>query len=270
MSNEVYFEQDINELVIVIGNDKFRINENEIKHFTNGTQLVAKYNINKENFLKFATYLASISNSWENFFVKSISPESRWSILIKTNTNGSKRYAGIQYCPNNWQEFYNNFVTFIQNKEIVTNIRNKGVQQQSNDEYDIEEYLHFTDFNNLIINDDETEDYDLVCGIRIETNYVGGTIEQLNLYDVSKGCVFHFNYNEAEIIDITKDEIILRTDSTIELSKIQSKVTEEKNKIDLPLKINRLITGWSTSPIPLRVQYKIKVLYVRKKEQLEY
>ena len=35
MNNPVYFEQDVNELVIVIGNDKFRINENEIKHFIN-------------------------------------------------------------------------------------------------------------------------------------------------------------------------------------------------------------------------------------------
>ncbi len=116
MNNVVYFEQDINELVIVIGNDKFRINENEIKHFTNGTQLVEKHNINSETFYKFATYLVSISNGWKNFFVKSISPESRWSILIKTNNNGYNRYAGIEYCPDNWQEFYNNLVAFVQNK----------------------------------------------------------------------------------------------------------------------------------------------------------
>ena len=90
------------------------------------------------------------------------------------------------------------------------------------------------------------------------------------LYDIPKGSVFHFNYSEAEIINITKDKIVLRTDNTIELSKIQPKVTEEKNKIDLPLKVNEFITGWSTMPIPLRVQYKMKVLYVRKKQQLEY
>ena len=34
--------------------------------------------------------------------------------------------------------------------------------------------------------------------------------------------------------------------------------------------VNEFITGWSTMPIPLRVQYKMKVLYVRKKQQLEY
>ena len=271
MNNPVYFEQDVNELVIVIGNDKFRINENEIKHFINGTKLVEKHNIDSEAFYKFVTYLVSICNEWKNFFVKSISPESEWSILIKTNNNGAKRYAGIEYCPNNWQELYNNFVAFVKNIEIVTNIRNKEIQQQPNNEYEIEQYLNFTDFNNLNITDDETEDYDLVCGIRIETNYVGGTVEQLNLYDIPKGSVFHFNYSEAEIINITKDEIVLRTDNTIELSKIQSKVTtEEKNKIDLHLKVNEFITGWSTMPIPLRVQYKMKVLYVRKKQQLEY
>ena len=186
MNNPVYFEQDINELVIVIGNDKFRINENEIKHFINGTKLVEKNNIDREAFYKFVTYLVSISNEWGNFFVKSISPESEWSILIKTNNNGAKRYAGIEHCPNNWQEFYNNFVAFVKNKEIQ--------QQPNNNEYEIEQYLNFTDFNNLNITDDETEDYDLVCGIRIETNYVGGTVEQLNLYDIPKRSVFRFNY----------------------------------------------------------------------------
>lgn len=618
----IYLSQDVIELVIVIGNDKFRINENEIKHFTNGTKLVGKDNMNKDRFYKFVNYLVSIANEWnDEFFVRSISPEAKWSVLIKTANNGAKRYAGIEYCPNNWQEFYNNFVAFIKNEDIIQNDSNKngnsdfyyeeiinqefnnngitnklingitkfvielieeykqdrfwsdsarsflgllilsnltngnrisidnlleqikdintikniisnnidklnnnsnlqvftsnvdiinsdkplksviqlveeglnkyarnsvqnndvnelikqvsignenamkklaykyengdgieknlekaykiyselannyndfesklniacmyyfgndyikqnfnmafekfneiksqdidgdilyylgymyengygtekneelafeyykksaekgftfaeyalgqaflqGIGVKANDaeaiywlskavekgdymsqyvlgslyyegmengisvvnnkeiglelikksaiqgynkaidrlkeierkkvleenenEYNVEEYIHFTDFDNINITDDETENFDLVCGIRIESNYVGGTVEQINLYDVGKGDIFNFN-GETEIKDITKDEIVIRTENNIQLSKIQSIPTEEENKIDLILKVNEFITGWSTTmPAPYRAQYKIKVMYVRKKEQLEY
>lgn len=414
----LYFSQDVNEIVITIGNHKFRMYEDLIKHFIDGTKLVEKVDINKERFYEFANYAVTITNRWNEFATIGISPESKWSVVIKTNKNGTKRYAGIQNCPNNWNEFCNTFDAFFSNKPIerkeeryynsdnlsyenkisleynkngvnevlineilefaikviaefeldkfwsdkarsffgllivanlnienkinvkkllnqisdinvvknlvmsnieelkkyselnifinsaglissdktldsvlklindgltkyitetkqtdtndMDNTDNEEIKQDLDNENDIEQCLHFTDFNKLNIIDDETEDYDLVCGIRIETNYVGGTVEQLNLYDVPKGSVFHFNYNEAEIIDITQNEIVLRTDNTIELSKIQSKSTKETNKIDLQLKVNEFITGWSTMPIPMRVLYKIKVLYVRKKEQLEY
>ena len=113
----IYFSQDVIELVIVIGNDKFRVNESEIKHFVNGTKFVGKDNIDKERFYKFVNYLISVSNEWnDGFLVRSISPEAKWSVVIKTINNGTKRYAGIEYCPNNWQEFYNNFVAFIKMK----------------------------------------------------------------------------------------------------------------------------------------------------------
>ena len=149
-------------------------------------------------------------------------------------------------------------------------IESKKVLEENDDEYNVEEYIHFTDFDNINIADDETEEFDLVCGIRIESDYVGGAVEQLNLYDIGKGNIFNFN-GETKIKDITKDEIIIRTENNIQLRKIQSKPTEEENKIDLILKVNEFITGWSTTmPAPYRAQYKIKVLYVRKKEQLEY
>ncbi len=619
----IYFSQDVIELVIVIGNDKFRVNESEIKHFVNGTKFVGKDNIDKERFYKFVNYLISVSNEWnDGFLVRSISPEAKWSVVIKTINNGTKRYAGIEYCPNNWQEFYNNFVAFIKNENIIQNANNgngnsnfnyeqninlefnnngitnklvneitrfiielvedykqdrfwsdsarsflglliisnltngtkldinnllaqledidtirsiilnnvnkfkddtrlhiftsnidivnsdkplksvvqlakegigkyaknfiqdnddinelmkqvsignenamkklaykyengdgiernlekaykiyndlannyedfesklniaymyyfgndyikqdfniafekfneikngdvdgsilyyigymydngygtkkdeklafeyykksaekgftfaeyalgqaflqgigvkvndaeaiywlskavkkgdymsqyvlgslyyegtengisvvnnkeiglnlikkaaiqgydkainklkeiesKKALEENDDEYDIEEYIHFTDFDNINKTDDETEDFDLVCGIRIECNHVGGAIEQLNLYDIGKGNIFNFN-GEIEIKDITRDEIVIRTENKIQLSKIHSKPTEEENKIDLILKVNEFITGWSTNmPDPYRAQYKIKVLYVRKKEQLKY
>lgn len=619
----IYLSQDVSELVIVIGNDKFRINENEIKHFTDGTKLVGKDNMNKDRFYEFVNYLISISNEWnEGFFVRSISPEARWSVVIKTINNGTKRYAGIEYCPNNWQEFYNNFVAFIKNESIIQNdndqsnnnnlnyeqninlefnnngitsklvneitkfvveliedykqdrfwsdsaksflgllilsnlmsanrininnllvqirdintikdiilknidklnnnsslrvftsnvdiinsdkplksiiqlieeglkkyakssiqgknnidelmkqvsignekamkelaqkyengdgieinlekaykiyndlannyndfeaklniahmyyfgnayikqdfkvafekfneIRNEDVDgsilyyigymydngygttkdeklafeyykksaekgftfaeyalgqaflqgigvkandaeaifwlskavekgdymsqyvlgslyyegtenginvinnkeiglelikksaiqgydkaidklkeieskkalDENEDEYNVEEYIHFTDFDKFDTTDDETEDFDLVCGIRIESNYADGEVEQINLYDIGKGNIFNFN-GETEIKDITKDEIVIRTENNIQLSKIQPKTTEEENKIDLILKVNEFITGWSTTmPTPYRALYKIKVMYVRKKEQLEY
>lgn len=614
----IYFSQDVIELLIVIGNDKFRINEREIKHFINGTKLVGKNNINKESFYKFANYIVSISNDWnDEFFVRTISPEAKWSVLIKTANNGMKRYAGIEYCPNNWQEFYNNFVAFIKNEDIIQNDSNKndnsdfnyeeiinkefnnngitnklvnvitkfvielieeykqdrfwsdsarsflgllilsnltngnrisinnlleqikdtntikniilnnidklndncnlqiftsnvaiinsdkplksviqiieeglskytrnfvqnndninelmkqvsignenamkelayryengdgiernlekaykiysdlannyndfesklniaymyyfgndyikqdfniafekfneiknediegnilyylgymydngygikkdeklafeyykksaekgftfaeyslgqaflqgrGVKlndaeaiywlskaaekgeymsqyvlgslyyegtengisvvankqigldlirksaiqgydkaidklkeieiqkalEKNDDEYDIEEYIHFTDFDNLNIADDETEDFDLVCGIVIESNYADGLIEQLNLYDINKKSIINFN-GETEIKDITKNEIIIRTENNIELRNIQYRTTEKENKIDITLPVNKFITGWSTMTIPSMVSYKIKVLYVRKKK----
>ena len=58
----IYLSQDVTELVIVIGNDKFRVNQSEIKHFVNGTKFVGKDNIDKERFYKFVNYLISISN----------------------------------------------------------------------------------------------------------------------------------------------------------------------------------------------------------------
>ena len=74
----IYLSQDVSELVIVIGNDKFRINENEIKHFIDGTKLVGKDNMNKDRFYEFVNYLISISNEGtEGFFVRSMSPEAR-------------------------------------------------------------------------------------------------------------------------------------------------------------------------------------------------
>lgn len=423
----IYLSQDVSELVIVIGNDKFRINENEIKHFIDGTKLVGKDNMNKDRFYEFVNYLISISNEWnEGFFVRSISPEARWSVVIKTINNGTKRYAGIEYCPNNWQEFYNNFVAFIKNENIIQNDNDQSnnnnnlnyeqninlefnkngitsklvneitkfvieliedykqdrfwsdsarsflgllilsnlmngnkininnlliqirdtntikdiilknidklnnnsslrvftsnvdiinsdkplksiiqlieeglnkyakssIQRKNNidelmkqvsignekamkelaqkyeneDEYNVEEYIHFTDFDKFDTTDDETEDFDLVCGIRIESNYAGGAVEQINLYDIGKGNIFNFN-GETEIKDITKDEIVIRTENNMQLSKIQSKPTEEENKIDLILKVNEFITGWSTMIIPSIITYKMKVLYVRKKKR---
>ncbi len=137
---------------------------------------------------------------------------------------------------------------------------------ENEDEYNVEEYIHFTDFDKFDTTDDETEDFDLVCGIRIESNYAGGAVEQINLYDIGKGNIFNFN-GETEIKDITKDEIVIRTENNMQLSKIQSKPTEEENKIDLILKVNEFITGWSTMIIPSIITYKMKVLYVRKKKR---
>lgn len=144
------------------------------------------------------------------------------------------------------------------------------VLEENNNKCNVEKYIYFTDFDNINVADDETKSFDLVCGIRVESNYVGGTIEQLNLYDIGKGNIFNFN-GGTEIKDINKEEIIIRTENNIQLSKIQSKTTEEENKIDLVLRVNEFVTGWSTTiPDPYRIQYKIKVMYVRKKEQLEY
>ena len=121
MNNIIYFSKDVIEVVISIGNDKFRINTNEIKHFQNGTKFISKTKISVEKFYEFVNYLCSISNQWNDFYVRSIEPESRWSVLIKTNNNGTKRYSGIDYCPNNWQDFYNEFVSFIKNDNIILN-----------------------------------------------------------------------------------------------------------------------------------------------------
>ena len=117
----LYFSQDITELVIVVGNHKFRIYENLIKHFVDGTRLVEKVDIDKETFYEFANYVVAITNGWNDFSTIVISPESKWSVVIKTNNNGTKRYAGIDYCPNNWNEFCNTFDNFFVNKSVDIN-----------------------------------------------------------------------------------------------------------------------------------------------------
>lgn len=123
MDNEkiVYFSKDINEIVIKVGNHKFRIYENLIKHFVDDIKLIEKVEIEKERFYEFANYAVSITNEWTNFSTIVISKESQWSVVIKTTNNGTKRYAGIQYCPNNWQEFCKTFDMFFSNKPIEQN-----------------------------------------------------------------------------------------------------------------------------------------------------
>ena len=117
----LYFSQDIKEIVIVIGNHKFRMYEDLIKHFVDGTRLVEKVAINKEKFYEFANYAVAITNGWQDFATIGISPEAKWSVVIKTNNNGTKRYAGIDYCPNNWKEFCNTFDVLFSNKTIDRN-----------------------------------------------------------------------------------------------------------------------------------------------------
>lgn len=128
----------------------------------------------------------------------------------------------------------------------------------------------FTEFDTLNTADDKSEYADLVCGIKIESDYTGGRIEQLNLYDVEIGSIFNFN-GETEIKDITKNEVVISAGNNIQLTGVQTRPSEEENKVDVILKVNEFITGWSSPiPTPYRIRYKIKVMYVRKKVQLEY
>ena len=117
----LYFSQDVMEIVIIVGNHKFRINENLIKHFVDGTTLVEKVTINKERFYEFANYAVAITNEWKEFITIVIGSEAKWSVVIKTNNNGTKRYAGTDYCPNNWKEFCNTFDAFFLNKSVDKN-----------------------------------------------------------------------------------------------------------------------------------------------------
>ncbi len=118
----IYFSQDVKEIVITVENHKFRIYEDLIKHFTDGPRLVEKVNINKEKFYEFANYAVAITNEWkDDFSTIGISPEAKWSVVIKTNNNGTKRYAGIDYCPNNWKEFCNTFDALFLNKSVDSN-----------------------------------------------------------------------------------------------------------------------------------------------------
>ena len=69
-----------------------------------------------------------------------------------------------------------------------------------------------------------------------------------------------------------KKDVKYVAETNIKNKKVSVEVKlHEENKIDLILKVNEFITGWSTTmPTPYRAHYKIKVMYVRKKEQLEY
>lgn len=117
----LYFSQDVKEIVIVVGNHKFRLYENLIKHFMDGTKLIEKVNINSERFYEFANYAISITNEWKDFATIVIPSEAKWSVVIKTYNNGTKRYAGIDYCPNNWEKFCNTFDAFFFNKSVDKN-----------------------------------------------------------------------------------------------------------------------------------------------------
>ena len=130
----LYFSQDIKEIVIVVGNHKFRMYEDLIKHFVDGTRLVEKVTINREKFYEFANYAVVITNGWKDFATIGISPEAKWSVVIKTNNNGTKRYAGIDYCPNNWEEFCNTFDALFSNKTVERN--NESIVDNRNLSYE--------------------------------------------------------------------------------------------------------------------------------------
>lgn len=117
----IYFSQDVKEIVIVVENHKFRIDENLIKHFVDGTKLIENVTINSERFYEFANYAVAITNEWKDFATIVIPSEAKWSVVIKTNNNGTKRYAGIDYCPNNWEKFCNTFDAFFFNKSVDKN-----------------------------------------------------------------------------------------------------------------------------------------------------
>lgn len=149
----IYFSKDINEIVIVVGNHKFRIYENLIKHFVDGTRLIEKVEINKEKFYEFANYAVSITNEWNNFATISISPDAQWSVVIKTNNNGTKRYAGTQSCPNNWQGFCKCFDEFFYNKPIEKS--NELNDQNSNLSFEniISVEYNKNGFNDMVVNE---------------------------------------------------------------------------------------------------------------------
>jgi hypothetical protein len=140
---------------------------------------------------------------------------------------------------------------------------------KSNDNYteenDTEEYISFTNFEKLSTDDDKVANYNLVCGIKFEKNYLNGLIEQTVLYELNEGNIFNFD-DVVEIKKITPNEVVLRISDFVQLSKIAKVETEEPNKIDVTLKLNELVTGCSMKFVPSTVYYKIKVLYIRKKE----
>lgn len=145
MDNEkiVYFSQDVKEIVVKISNHKFRMNEDVIKHFIDGTKLVENVRINKERFFEFANYAVAISNGWNDFSTIIVSPEAKWSVVIKTNNNGTKRYAGIEYYPNSWKEFCDTFDRLFLDKTVDKN----NEEHVDNQKFNYETIINY-EYNN--------------------------------------------------------------------------------------------------------------------------
>lgn len=105
-----------------------------VKHFLDGIKLIEKIDINREDFYKFANYAYTITNGWNDFATIAINPTSKWSVVIKTNNNGTKRYSGTEYYPNNWEEFCKIFDYFFKNRTMED--RNESIEQNNSLNYE--------------------------------------------------------------------------------------------------------------------------------------
>lgn len=138
LSNDSFKEEDITEILIVIGSDKYRIKPNEIKQFVDGIKYVGKEQIETEQFKNIAKIILNYTNNWNKYFTKFVPNEANWKIQIKIGEN-SKRYAGTDY-PEDWKEFYD---------EIMFSI--KGTKNQLEPNFDIPE------LDDLFLNEPEDD-----------------------------------------------------------------------------------------------------------------
>lgn len=141
------------------------------------------------------------------------------------------------------------------------------IENDSIEDYNI---LRFTNLSDIDISDEDVNDYELVCGIKIETTYIGNPrIEQLTILDIGIGGIFDLDGN-AEIVDINENEVTLRINDTIDF-KDTERVNDcnEDNKKEVTIKVNaNNIGGLSNKTIPSMVLYKLKILYVRKSRKI--
>lgn len=153
--------------------------------------------------------------------------------------------------------------------QCVVEIIEEGLKNLVKDKYnELEIMIPFLDIDNIKTSDDDTEDYDWVCGIKIEKNYyIDNTTEQTILFDYSEGKHLDLD-GSAKIEKISKNEIILKVDDYIILNNVLEREDEEKGKKDVILKLNQFTSGISAKFMPVMVYFKIKVLYIRKQKKI--
>ena len=141
------------------------------------------------------------------------------------------------------------------------------IDNDSLEDYNI---LRFTNLSDIDISDEDVNDYELVCGIKIETNYMGNPrIEQLTIFDIGIGGIFDLDGN-AEIVDINENEVTLRINDTIDFKDAERvNYCNEDNKKEVTIKVNaNNIGGLCNKTIPSMILYKLKILYVRKSRKI--
>lgn len=112
--------QDVNEIVITIGKNIYRIKTTMIKHFNNDNTLLETREISLEEFKNIVFNTLCFMYDWNKSYIgKEIVENQNWSVLIKADNHDMKRFSGNNSYPEMWSRFYDNFVYAIEKSDIL-------------------------------------------------------------------------------------------------------------------------------------------------------